>query len=128
LLRMAEQEPELAGRMLVTALPAAAAPLRGKLDYRLELEALGNYHVSIDDGEASVVEEGAVGANGANGDVDFTLQTDPETLARLAAGRSPLRLMLAGRMRIRGKRRRALKLRKMAGDLTMRDITRAGIA
>jgi ribonucleoside-diphosphate reductase beta chain len=127
LLRMAEREPELAGRMLVTALPAAAAPLRGKLDYRLELEGLGTYHVSIDDGVASVVEEGAVGANGANGDVDFTLQTDPETLARLAAGRSPLRLMLGGRMRIRGKRRRALRLRKMAGDLTMRDITRAGV-
>jgi ribonucleoside-diphosphate reductase beta chain len=126
LMRMAEREPELAGRMLVTALPAAAAPIRGRLDYRLMLEGLGTYHVSIDDGDAWVVEEHTVGAHSANGDVDFTLQTDPQTFARLAAGRSPLRLMLGGRLRIRGKRRRALKLRKMAGDLTMRDITRAG--
>ena len=127
LLRMAEREPELAGRMLVTALPAAAAPVRGKLDYRMVLEGLGSYHVSIDDGHAQVIEEHAVGATGANGGPDFTLQTDPRTLARMAAGTSPLRLMLGGHLRVRGKRRRALKLRKLASGLTMRDITRAGI-
>ena len=43
LLRMAEQEPELAGKLLLTALPAAAAPMRGRLDYRLELDGLGSY-------------------------------------------------------------------------------------
>ena len=59
-----------------------------------------------------------VEANGANGARDFTLQTNPETFARLAAGASPLRLMLTGQLRIRGKRRRALRLRKLAGDLT----------
>jgi ribonucleoside-diphosphate reductase beta chain len=122
LLRMAEREPELAGRMLVSALPAAAAPVRGRLDYRLELEGLGSYDVAIEDGRGSVVE-----ANGAGGASDFTLHTDPRTFAELATGASPLRLMLAGRVRIRGKRRRALRLRKMAGDVTMRDMTRAGV-
>ncbi len=122
LLRMAEREPELAGKLLMTAMPAAAAPVRGKLDYRIELDGLGSYDVSIEDGRGSVVE-----ANGANGARDFILQTNPETFARMAAGTSPLRLMLTGQLRIRGKRRRALKLRKLAGDLTMRDITRAGV-
>ena len=122
LLRMAEREPELAGRMLVSALPAAAAPVRGRLDYRLELEGLGSYDVAIEDGHGTVVE-----ANGAGAASDFTLHTDPLTFAELATGASPLRLMLAGRMRIRGKRRRALKLRRLAGDVTMRDMTRAGI-
>ncbi len=127
LLRMAEREPELAGRMVMTALPAAAANVRGNLDYRLVLDGLGAYHVSIDDGHAQVIEEHAAGATAANGGPDFTLQTSPEVFARMAAGASPLRLMLTGQLRIRGKRRRALRLRKLGGDLTMRDVTRAGI-
>ena len=133
LLRMAEREPELAGKLVMTALPAAAAPVRGKLDYRLELDGLGAYDVSIEDGHGRVVEANGTGGSAPLGSSaasprarDFTLQTNPETFARMAAGASPLRLMLTGQLRIRGKRRRALKLRKMAGDLTMRDITRAG--
>jgi ribonucleoside-diphosphate reductase beta chain len=35
--------------------------------------------------------------------------------------------MLSGRVRIRGKRRRALKLRGMASNVTMRDIARSGV-
>ena len=62
-----------------------------------------------------------------NGKVDFVMKTDPLTLARLAAGVSPLRLMLGGNLRIRGKRRRAMRLRQMRSDLTMREIARAGV-
>ena len=124
LARMAREEPELAARLLVSALPAAAASVPGRLDYRLVLEGLGAYHVAVDGGRAEVTEEHPAAPNGA---ADFTLETDPETFARLAAGASPLRLMLGGRLHVRGKRRRALKLRRMDGDLTMRDIVRAGV-
>ena len=48
--RMAEQDPELAARLLVTALPAAASNVPGRLDYGLEIEQVGDYHVSIADG------------------------------------------------------------------------------
>jgi ribonucleoside-diphosphate reductase beta chain len=128
---MANREPELASRLLVQALPAAAAPIKDELDYRLVLGEAGTYRVSIGNGSATVqpVAEGspeADGAEGADGAVDFELRTDPVTFAQLAAGASPLRMMLSGRVRIRGKRRRALKLRKLADDISMRDIARAG--
>src|SRR5204863_6123786 len=65
---------------------------------------------------------------GMNGDVDFVLSTDPAGLAELAAGVSPLRLMLGGIVRIRGKRRRAMRLRAMssANGLSMADALAGG--
>jgi ribonucleoside-diphosphate reductase beta chain len=124
LLRMAREEPELAARMLVAALPAAAAGVKGRLNYELIVDEVGPYNVSIDNGAVSVAS--AVTA-APNGRPDFVMSTDAETLARLATGASPLRLLLGRRLRISGKRRRALKLRGMAQDLTMRDIARAGV-
>jgi ribonucleoside-diphosphate reductase beta chain len=123
LVRMAEADPGLAARLLVTALPAAAANVPGTLEYGLEIEQVGDYRVSIADGEASV----AVATGPLDGKPDFVLHADAATLARLAAGASPLRLMLARRLRIRGKRRRALKLRRLAGNMSMRDVARAGV-
>jgi ribonucleoside-diphosphate reductase beta chain len=131
LARMAAEDPELAAKVLVSALPAAAVSVRGRLDYRLVLDGLGEYHVAIDGGRADVTQESDNGGGGGiaapNGRADFTLQTDPATFARLAAGASPLRLMLGGKLHVHGKRRRALKLRQMEGGLTMRDIVRAGV-
>ena len=126
LARMATQEPELAARLLVQALPAASAPIQEQLDYRLVVYNVGSYEVSISNGSAAVSPvDGAVDANGK---VDFELRTDAGTFVRMANGANPLGLLLNGRVRIRGKRRRALKLRKLARQLTMRDIARAGPA
>src|SRR3989442_3936158 len=124
LLRMAREEPELAARLFITALPAAVAGVNGRLDYELVVDELGTYAVSIDEGRATVTAGDGVSANG---DADFVLAADAETLARLAAGTSPLRLLLGRRLRIKGKRRRALKLRRLSQDLSMRDIARAGV-
>jgi ribonucleoside-diphosphate reductase beta chain len=123
--RMAQADPELAGRLLVQALPAAAAPISDRLDYRLVIEEVGAYHVSV--GTKPVVVERIADGDGVNGNADFELRTNAATLARIAAGDSPLRLMLNGSLRVRGKRRRALKLRRMASDVTMRDIARSGV-
>lgn len=85
LARMAAEDPELAAKVLVSALPAAAASVRGRLDYRLVLDGLGEYHVAIDGGRADVTQESDNGAGGGiaapNGRADFTLQTDPATFA-----------------------------------------------
>jgi ribonucleoside-diphosphate reductase beta chain len=123
LTRMAKEDPELAARLLVTALPAAAASVPGRLDYGLEIDEVGAYRVAIADGSATVTP-----ADGASNGVapDFELSTDAATLARLAAGAGPLRLMLGGRLRIKGKRRKALKLRKLA-NVSMREVARAGV-
>ena len=61
-------------------------------------------------------------------DADFRLQTDARTLIDLVTGTAgPLGLMMRGRLRIRGKRRRALKLRQMSsGDLSMAEVVESG--
>jgi putative sterol carrier protein len=121
--RMAEQDPELAARLLVNALPAAASSVPGELDYGLEIDDVGAYRVSIADGGATI----APAVQSSHGRPDFVMRTDARTFARLAAGASPVRLMLARRLRIEGKRRKALKLRRLASDLSMRDVARAGV-
>jgi ribonucleoside-diphosphate reductase beta chain len=124
--RMAQADPELVGRLLVQALPAAAAPISDRLDYKLVIDDLGAYRVSVGTTPV-VVEPLADNGDGANGSCDFELHTDAATLARMAAGESPLRLMLSRRLRVSGKRRRALKLRRMASDVSMRDVARSGV-
>jgi ribonucleoside-diphosphate reductase beta chain len=118
---MARDDPELAARLVLQTLPAVAARIRPPLRYELSVGELGTWLVSVDDGGARMEP-------GRNGEVDFALSTDPAGLAAMAAGRSPLRLMLGGRVRIRGKRRRAMRLRAMgsAGEVTMADALAAG--
>ncbi len=48
--------------------------------------------------------------NGQNDPVDFKVATDSEGLAALVSGRSPLGLLLSGRIRVRGSRRQALNV------------------
>jgi ribonucleoside-diphosphate reductase beta chain len=119
---MAREEPELAARLVLQTLPAAAARVRGPLRYELTVGDMGTWLVDVDD------DGGANVTPGRDGAVDFALSTDAAGLAAMAAGDSPLRLMLGGRVRIRGKRRRAMRLRAMAsgGDLSMADAMAAG--
>ena len=84
--RMAEAEPELAARLMLQSLPAAAADLPAGLSYRLELEDLGAWRVAANGGRAEVTEASAGGE--LNGDA-FAIETDARTLARLAARRQP---------------------------------------
>jgi hypothetical protein len=91
---MAREEPELAARLVLQTLPAAAARIPGPLTYDLSVEGMGTWSVDIPgDGSARVNETRA-----ANGDADFELITDPRGLAEMAGGASPLRLMLRGRV------------------------------
>jgi ribonucleoside-diphosphate reductase beta chain len=99
--RMAAEDPELAARLILMTLPASPVP------YELELDGMGTHRAG-------------------SGEPEFRMSTDPRTLAELATGSSrPLGLMLRGRMRIRGKRRKALKLRK-AGQPSLADVVDAG--
>ena len=99
--RMAAEDPELAARLVVMTLPASPVP------YELELDGMGTHRAG-------------------SGEPEFRMSTDPRTLAELATGSArPLGLMMRGRMRIRGKRRKALKLRK-AGQPSLADVVDAG--
>ncbi|HKP91942.1 MAG TPA: SCP2 sterol-binding domain-containing protein [Thermoleophilaceae bacterium] len=109
---MARDDPELAARLVLQTLPAAASRIPPPLRYQLMVDDIGTWVVSVDHEGARVEPRGEL-----NGELDFTLRTDAAGLAALAAGASPMRMMIGGKMRIRGKRRRAMKLRAMsAGD------------
>jgi ribonucleoside-diphosphate reductase beta chain len=122
--RMAKDDPELAARLIVMTLPAAASKIDKTMSYVLEVEELGAHRVSISGGRARVdrIEE----SDGDDG--DFRLTTNARTLVDLVTGaHGPLGLMMRGKLRIRGKRRKALKLRKMgSGDLSMAEVVEAG--
>ena len=98
--RMAAEDPELAARLVVMTLPSSPVA------YELELDGMGTHRAGT-------------------GDPEFRMTTDPRTLAELATGSSPLGLMFRGRLRIRGKRRKALKLRR-AGRPTLAEVVEAG--
>ena len=117
---MAREAPDLAARLVLQTLPAAAAKVPGKLTYGLFVSGVGDYTVAIDSGRASVTE-------GVNGATEFNISTDAAGLAALAAGTSPLRLIVSGRMRIRGNRLRARKLRAMSnGGIDLADVIANG--
>jgi ribonucleoside-diphosphate reductase beta chain len=106
--RMAAEEPELAARLFVQMLPAAAQRLKGPLSYDLTIDGLGTWNVRVDsDGGGARVERGR------NGEVDFELIADVGGIAALAARESPLKLMMRRQLRVKGKRRRALGLRAL---------------
>ena len=116
--RMAREEPRLAARLVLMTMPAAVQQVEDPLSYDLVVRDLGAWRVSGGRMEA---------LDGQGGEVDFRLSTDPEGLAALVAGDSPLKLMLTGRVRIRGSRRRASRLRALeSADVTLADAVRAG--
>jgi hypothetical protein len=109
--RVADQDPELAARLVLMALPAAAASIPATLAYELDVEGVGAYRVSVADGRARV-DPATDGQP-----TDFTLSTDARALVDLATGRSgALGLALRRRLRIKGSRRRALLLGRMSAE------------
>jgi len=122
--RMAEAEPELAARLVVQSLPAAAADLPDGLSYRLELAELGAWRIQSNGAHAEVTET-EVGAD-LDGDA-FAISTDAGTLAQLAAGASPIPAMARGKLKLRGKRRKALVLRRLSQEAGPRDLARLGL-
>jgi ribonucleoside-diphosphate reductase beta chain len=120
--RMAADDPALAARLVLMVLPAAAARIRDTLAFELRIAELGDYRVSVADGAARV------DPGGGEGHVDFRLSTDATALVDLVTGAArPFRLMLGGRLRIRGKRRRALRLRAMGSEAPdIQEVVRSG--
>jgi ribonucleoside-diphosphate reductase beta chain len=93
------------------------------MSYRLELEGLGAWTVSSLGGRAKVAEVLA-GAD-LNGEA-FAISTDAETLARVASGSNPVGPLLNGRLKLRGRRRKALALRKLDSAAGPRELARLG--
>jgi ribonucleoside-diphosphate reductase beta chain len=125
---MARSDPDLAAKLVLMSLPVAAKRIHGDLTYDLTVEGWGTYRVQKHNGSATVDEQPERDdVDRPDPGVDFTMAMDARTLAQMAAGANPARLMLDGRLRIRGKRRRALKLRAMSeGDLDLAEVLQSG--
>jgi ribonucleoside-diphosphate reductase beta chain len=105
--RIAARDPELAARLVLMTMPAAAAAIPATLSYGLDVDGVGAYRVSVADGRARIDPAGD------GRPTDFSISTDARSLVELALGkRGPLGLMLRRRLRIDGSRRRALALRR----------------
>src|SRR5204862_4833885 len=126
--QMAYSDPDLAAKLVIMSLPVTAKRIHGELTYDLTVEGWGTYRVSKQNGAATVDEQPERSEmDRPDPGVDFTMVMDARTLAQMAAGANPARLMLEGRLRIRGKRRRALKLRAMAeGELDLAEVLQGG--
>ena len=126
--QMAQSDPDLAAKLVLMSLPVTAQRIHGELTYDLTVEGWGTYRVSKQNGSATVAEQPErADVDRPDPGVDFTMAMDARTLAQMAAGANPARLMLEGKLRIRGKRRRALKLRAMAeGELDLAEVLRSG--
>jgi ribonucleoside-diphosphate reductase beta chain len=120
--RIAADDPELAARVILMTLPAAAAHISGTLAFLLEIDELGSRRVAVSGGRARVDEART------QDETDFRLQTNAATFVELVTGTAgPLGLMMRGRLRVRGKRRRALKLRQMSSaDISLAEVVDAG--
>jgi ribonucleoside-diphosphate reductase beta chain len=134
LARVGAAEPELAARLVLMTLPAAAARIPGTLVYDLSVAGLVTHRVSVSGGRARV-DRLTVSENGsgpqlepAAGETDFRMSAEPRALVALATGAArPLGLMLRGVVRVRGKRRRLLRLRHMSGaEIGLDEIVEAG--
>jgi ribonucleoside-diphosphate reductase beta chain len=121
--RMAKEDPDLAARLVLMTLPAAARRIPGRLEYRLDVQGLGEHRVSVWNGQAAVEPVGGGDLPGP----DFVVATDARGLAQLASGTAPLRLMASRRLRVGGSKRKAMRLRAMSGDPPgMAEVVRAG--
>jgi ribonucleoside-diphosphate reductase beta chain len=126
--QMAQSDPDLAAKLVLMSLPVAAKRIPGELTYDLTVQGWGTYRISKQNGDATIDKQPErPEVDRPDPGVDFTMALDARTLAQMAAGANPARLMLEGKLRIRGKRRRALKLRAMAeGELDLAEMLRAG--
>jgi ribonucleoside-diphosphate reductase beta chain len=107
--RIAAEDPRLAARLVLMTLPGASAQLPKRVPYELTVDELGTTRIG-------------------SGEPEFRLTTDARTLVDMVTGAAkPLGLMLKGRLRVRGRRRRAMRLRGLSGvDFSMGDVVRAG--
>lgn len=125
--KIAVTDPELAARAVLMFMPAAALRITKPLVYDVAVDGHGIHRVTLAEGRGRI--DPVTDAQAADGSADFRLGLDPATLVFMATGGgSPLRLALAGRLRIRGKRRRARRLKQAARgpEPTPADLLAAG--
>jgi hypothetical protein len=126
IVKLAHDNPDLAGRLLAALLPAQGAAMEGPLGYDITIKGTGTYGVAIAGGRAGVEE---IDVPRGRHVADFHLTADALILAELLAGVNHRIGRFFGPVRVKGRKRsvRALKaLQSTSASLT--DAARAGAA
>jgi hypothetical protein len=126
IVKLAHDDPALAGRLLAALLPAQGIAVDGPLGYDLTIAGLGTYGIAIAAGRASVE---ALETPRGRPDAEFHLTADPLILAELLAGVEHRIGRFFGPARVRGRKRRVKALAPLrAMTATLTDAARAGAA
>jgi hypothetical protein len=124
IVKLAHDDPALAGRVLAALLPAQGLAVKGPLSYDLSIGGVGMFSVSVTAGRTFVrtIEEPR-----SRAEADFHLRAAPLVLAELLAGVEHRMGRFFGPARIRGRKRRAKALRVLPGaTATLAEAARAG--
>jgi hypothetical protein len=100
LVRMAREDPQLAGRLIVGLLPAQGPLIDDALEYDLTIRGLGTFAVSLWSGQAKIE---SVLRRRSRRRTAFHLAADPVVLAEILAGRKLEIGRFSRRCRVRGR-------------------------
>ncbi len=124
LVKLAHDDPALAGRVIAALLPAQGLAVQGPLSYDVSIGGTGTFSVSVTSGRTFVR---AIEEPRSRGDADFHLQAAPLVLAELLAGVDHRIGRFFGPARIRGRKRRAKALRTLPScTIALTEAARAG--
>jgi hypothetical protein len=126
IVKLAHDDPALAGRVLAALLPAQGTVIDGPLAYDLTITGIGTYGIAIAGGRAFVEP---LDRPRDRHDAEFHLTADPLILAELLAGVEHRIGRFFGAARVRGRKRRVKALQALpAGTPALADAARAGAA
>jgi hypothetical protein len=124
IVKLAHDDPETAGRLLVALLPAQGVALAEPVAYDLTIRELGTFAVTVA-GKRAFVER--LEQPRPRAQADFHLSGDALSLAELLAGVDHRIRRFAGPLRVRGKRKRLDLLRALTkAELSLADLAQAG--
>jgi hypothetical protein len=124
LVKLAHDDPALAGRVLAALLPAQGLAMQGPLSYDLSIGGTGTFSVSVTSGRTFVRP---IDQPRSRGEAEFHLRAAPLVLAEMLAGVDHRIGRFFGDARIRGRKRRAKALKTLpACTITLVEAARAG--
>jgi hypothetical protein len=124
IVKLAHDDPALAGRVLAALLPAQGASIEGPLAYDLTIAGLGTFGISIAGGRATVEQRQSPRPRR---DAEFHLTADPLILAELLAGVEHRIGRFFGPARVKGRKRRVKALHPLhETSATLTEAARAG--
>jgi hypothetical protein len=126
IVKLAHDDPAVAGRLLAALLPAQGAVLGEPLAYDLTINGVGTFGVTVTEGRARVEQ---LDRSRPRSQAAFHVRGDPLALAEMLAGVDHKVRRFRGPVTVRGRRRGVIPLTTLsAASISLTDAARAGAA